>query len=49
MINDIVNLIIVISEDRRLPIPSDCPYEWSQLIQTCWEGEPEKRPTFNGT
>ncbi|KAL6052703.1 protein kinase [Balamuthia mandrillaris] len=31
---------------RRLEIPSSCPEPLEQLIESCWQEEPTKRPTF---
>jgi WD40 repeat protein/serine/threonine protein kinase len=30
---------------EREPIPSDCPDEFRELILSCWQFEPEKRPS----
>eukprot|EP00727_Mastigamoeba_balamuthi_P010843 m51a1_g6381 putative protein kinase domain containing protein (1721) ;mRNA; f:150919-157138 len=32
---------------QRPPIPHDCPVEMESLIRSCWDGEPDNRPTFN--
>ena len=29
-----------------LPIPSTCPEEFSRLMKSCWQSEPDDRPSF---
>ncbi|VDP01298.1 unnamed protein product [Heligmosomoides polygyrus] len=29
-----------------LPIADNCPLKWKSIMQSCWNVEPEKRPTF---
>ncbi|KAJ1346685.1 Mitogen-activated protein kinase kinase kinase mlk-1 [Parelaphostrongylus tenuis] len=29
-----------------LPIADDCPLNWKNIMQSCWQVAPEKRPTF---
>ena len=30
---------------QRLTIPASCPEPFAQLMRSCWETEPERRPT----
>ena len=34
-------------EGYRLPQPSSCPEDIYQLMLSCWNGEPDKRPSFS--
>ncbi|CAH0559887.1 unnamed protein product [Brassicogethes aeneus] len=29
-----------------LPIPTTCPEQWKELMQSCWDSDPHMRPTF---
>jgi len=35
-----------LSETYRPPIPSWCPQEYKELIESCWDANAYKRPTF---
>lgn len=35
-----------IKDDLRLPKPDDCPETVLEVLQKCWEGNPQDRPTF---
>lgn len=44
-----VECIGLITDEKNIyrpPIPSEMPAEWKDLIQKCWDNEPEKRPSF---
>uniref|UniRef100_A0A453PNY2 Protein kinase domain-containing protein n=5 Tax=Aegilops tauschii subsp. strangulata TaxID=200361 RepID=A0A453PNY2_AEGTS len=32
--------------DHRLEIPSDVDPQWASMIESCWESEPQRRPSF---
>ncbi|KAJ1255494.1 hypothetical protein BS78_05G243100 [Paspalum vaginatum] len=32
--------------DQRLDIPSDTDPQWASLIESCWDSDPRKRPSF---
>lgn len=36
-----------ISNDLRLSIPSECPKDIVNILEKCWQNEPENRPTFS--
>jgi len=36
----------VAEDNRRLPIPRNCPVELSRIIERCWHQQPTRRPTF---
>ena len=39
-------IIIQTSKNKLRPtIPADCPEPVAQLIQTCWDQDPDKRPS----
>ena len=38
-------ILVFVGKGERLPIPDDCPYK--EVISACWQGEPEKRPSFD--
>ncbi|GBC07334.1 hypothetical protein RclHR1_00740017 [Rhizophagus clarus] len=40
-----INLAKNIYDGRRLEIPEDTPKFYAELIQQCWDNEPENRPT----
>ncbi|XP_072321805.1 tyrosine-protein kinase Fes/Fps isoform X2 [Eucyclogobius newberryi] len=35
-----------VEKGYRMPAPSACPAEISRIMSTCWEYEPQKRPSF---
>ncbi|XP_055010658.1 tyrosine-protein kinase Fes/Fps isoform X3 [Boleophthalmus pectinirostris] len=35
-----------VEKGYRMPAPSGCPVEISRIMNTCWEYEPQKRPSF---
>ncbi|ETN78960.1 kinase domain protein [Necator americanus] len=37
---------IVSTKGIDLPIADDCPLKWKDIMQSCWNIEPDKRPTF---
>jgi sterile alpha motif and leucine zipper-containing kinase AZK len=37
----------VVIQKQRPPIPEDMPDEYSLLMSSCWDAEPEKRPSFS--
>jgi tRNA A-37 threonylcarbamoyl transferase component Bud32 len=39
-------IFVVATQGQRPTIPSYCPPEWEQLIEDCWQEDPDKRPTF---
>jgi serine/threonine protein kinase len=40
-----INLAKNVSDGRRPVIPEDTPKFYAELMQQCWDNEPEKRPT----
>ncbi|GJM95437.1 hypothetical protein PR202_ga12173 [Eleusine coracana subsp. coracana] len=32
--------------NQRLDIPSDVDPQWTSVILSCWESDPQRRPTF---
>lgn len=40
------DVMLKVQEGYRLPKPSTCPYILYEMMQNCWEEEPESRPTF---
>ncbi|KAK1617311.1 hypothetical protein QYE76_022828 [Lolium multiflorum] len=32
--------------DHRLEIPSDTDPEWASMIESCWDSDPQRRPSF---
>lgn len=36
-----------ILEGQRPKIPADCPSAWRNLMRSCWDPEPDQRPSFN--
>lgn len=32
--------------NQRLDIPNDVDERWAAMIESCWQSEPQKRPTF---
>jgi len=36
----------VAKQGKRPVLPSNCPTELAQLIRTCWDNDPKKRPNF---
>uniref|UniRef100_A0A7E4VGM9 receptor protein-tyrosine kinase n=1 Tax=Panagrellus redivivus TaxID=6233 RepID=A0A7E4VGM9_PANRE len=43
---DHYQIITFLNEGRRLQCPKTCPDQIYALIITCWDSDPEKRPTF---
>ncbi len=37
---------MVHTNKKRLPIPSNCPEWYADLIRECWDADPEVRPNF---
>uniref|UniRef100_A0A1I7XFC5 Protein kinase domain-containing protein n=1 Tax=Heterorhabditis bacteriophora TaxID=37862 RepID=A0A1I7XFC5_HETBA len=37
---------LVSTQALELPIADNCPLKWKELMQRCWNVEPEERPTF---
>jgi len=37
----------VINEAWRPSLPPSCPFEWVNLIESCWSQDPVRRPSFN--
>ena len=40
-----INLAKDICDGKRLEIPEDTPKFYAELVQQCWDNDPEKRPT----
>lgn len=37
-----------VSEDKIRPtMPLDCPKDWAQMIERCWQADPSERPRFS--
>uniref|UniRef100_A0A453LU99 Serine-threonine/tyrosine-protein kinase catalytic domain-containing protein n=1 Tax=Aegilops tauschii subsp. strangulata TaxID=200361 RepID=A0A453LU99_AEGTS len=32
--------------DRRLEIPSNTDPHWASIIESCWDSDPQRRPSF---
>jgi len=32
--------------DHRLEIPSDIDPQWASMIESCWDSDPQRRPSF---
>jgi len=44
---DVIDVAILIKQKGLTPIiPRDCPQKLRQLMEMCWNKEPEQRPTF---
>ena len=37
---------LIVEKAERLAIPSTCPLPFANLMKSCWELEPKKRPSF---
>ncbi|KAM7025437.1 tyrosine-protein kinase JAK3 [Acridotheres tristis] len=42
----ILQLLELLKDNRRLPLPSGCPSEVYELMTSCWNFSPGARPTF---
>jgi len=43
---DFDELVKVVSHGKRPEIPHHCPPPMAELMNSCWEGSPDKRPNF---
>jgi serine/threonine protein kinase len=41
-----LNVAMEVVKGTRPPVPQDCPTEVSQLMEKCWDADPNKRPSF---
>ena len=37
---------LIVERGERLSIPNSCPSQFAQLMKSCWEDDPKKRPSF---
>uniref|UniRef100_A0A8C3U0Q1 non-specific protein-tyrosine kinase n=1 Tax=Catharus ustulatus TaxID=91951 RepID=A0A8C3U0Q1_CATUS len=42
----VLRLIELLERGKRLPVPRECPWEVSRLLQQCWQAEASFRPNF---
>ncbi|XP_068584160.1 non-receptor tyrosine-protein kinase TYK2 [Cebidichthys violaceus] len=42
----VMELIILLDKQIRLPRPKDCPHEVRMLMEQCWAADPAQRPSF---
>eukprot|EP01095_Lingulamoeba_sp_RSL-Kostka_P001500 TRINITY_DN12086_c0_g1_i1.p1 TRINITY_DN12086_c0_g1~~TRINITY_DN12086_c0_g1_i1.p1 ORF type:complete len:557 (+),score=118.40 TRINITY_DN12086_c0_g1_i1:74-1744(+) len=40
-------VVAVVNSGLRPQIPENCPQNWRQLMQDCWDEHPDNRPTFS--
>jgi len=38
--------LVAVLEGYRLPCPSNCTHSMYSLMESCWNSDPKKRPTF---
>jgi len=43
---DNVNVIMAVTAGQRLPVPTRCSPTFASLVNSCWEADPNNRPTF---
>lgn len=44
--HNFMNVTLDVHEGRRPPVPGDCPGEYEQIMSSCWQAKPKKRPTM---
>lgn len=48
VLQEVQVLYLIKHERKRPPIPAECPRILAEVIERCWNHEPEARPSANG-
>lgn len=41
-----MDISLHVLEGKRPPVPTNCPHEFEELMTSCWDGKPSKRPSM---